>query len=78
MLMTTLIFGLMAISRAEWTLFNGKHSKYGFAVIVVISFPVFFGITLSNLLKTTYCKLSIVLKLKIVHKVLGFLLVCVA
>jgi hypothetical protein len=76
--MTTLTFGLIAISRVDWTLFNGKHSKAGFAVIVVISFPVFFGITLNNLLKTTFMRLSLVLKLKIVHKVIGFLLVCVA
>jgi hypothetical protein len=43
LLMMTLILGLKAMERANWTFFNGKHSTYGFWVLSILLLTVGFG-----------------------------------
>lgn len=75
---TTMIMALWVISKNNWTLGSGLHPAFGLSMLICVSLPIFGGIFARYTSENSRWNTAKTLKMKIGHKVLGYLVLFTA
>ncbi|CDW84971.1 cytochrome b5-like heme steroid binding domain containing protein [Stylonychia lemnae] len=71
----TLVFGFIAVSKADWEVVNSLHTIIGFIVTITVTLIVLGGVFTRSMMNRLRWKTHLILKIKFGHRMFGLALI---